>query len=458
MKKIKKFLCMFATSLMIISTFYNTNVLADQNENSYKRISGKDRYETSVSVGEEGWKDGAQNIIIASGEDFADALCAAPLAKSKNAPILLTNKDKLNAAVKDEIKKLNSQNVIIVGGEGAVSSEVEKEINEIENVKNVERIYGKDRYETSLKVAQELGEVEDVVVATGLNYADALSIAPIAAQKKMPILLVSKYNMRDDIKNYVNEIEDLNKAYVLGGEGVVPQNIFKDLPKSKAVRIFGDNRYETNVSIMNEFKNELNFKKAYIATAQGENSFADALSGSVLAALTNSPIILVGETVDEKTQEFITNEFPNDSEILVIGGEGAVSDEIADMINQSVKESKNVSEKINNKKTNNKSDSDDDDDDDSSSEDVMKASIEVNQNKITLTISNVVDKKLTITVYDENGNLAHVGETVGRFAITDEDLKHGRYKYQFSLDKGTYYGYVYGEKLGKIKINTFNVN
>ena len=175
-----------AATLALTSSIVATKVsAADLPENT--RLWGTDRYETAVKISQNGWKSGAEYAILASGEGYADALCATPLAKSKNAPILLTKQNSLNEDTLKELKRLGVKQVYIIGGNGSVSKEVEYKVKSI--AKNIERIQGEDRYETSVKVAEKLGENDEIMLASGEGYADALSAAPVAAIKGIPIIL-----------------------------------------------------------------------------------------------------------------------------------------------------------------------------------------------------------------------------------------------------------------------------
>ncbi|KZL90206.1 cell wall-binding repeat-containing protein [Clostridium magnum] len=119
------------------------------------RLWGSDRYETATKVAQTGWTSTSDYAVIASGEGYADALCAAPLAKANNAPILLTQNGDLNANALSELKRLNVKHAFIVGGTGVVSQNVEDKIKA--QVGDVQRLAGQNRYETSVKVAEKLG-------------------------------------------------------------------------------------------------------------------------------------------------------------------------------------------------------------------------------------------------------------------------------------------------------------
>ena len=96
------------------------------------RIYGADRYKTAVEIAKafkSKLNKDVDTIVLASGEDYPDALCAGPLASSKNAAILLTKSKTLSEDTKEYIKaNTNIKNIIIVGGERSISSSVEDEL------------------------------------------------------------------------------------------------------------------------------------------------------------------------------------------------------------------------------------------------------------------------------------------------------------------------------------------
>ncbi|MBV1821517.1 cell wall-binding repeat-containing protein, partial [Bacteroidales bacterium MSK.15.36] len=128
-----------------------------------KRFGGDNRYETSVKISRNNWTT-SNYVILVSGEDYPDALTASPLSKKYNAPILLTQSGKINSITLEEIKRLNAKNVIILGGPSIVS---ESTVNILKNMAiNCTRVYGKDRYETSVKVAKMVGTSNGIFIAS----------------------------------------------------------------------------------------------------------------------------------------------------------------------------------------------------------------------------------------------------------------------------------------------------
>ncbi|KRU30090.1 N-acetylmuramoyl-L-alanine amidase [Clostridium sporogenes] len=310
----KSFFVLLAISLAFITNFNNVKA---NDEINFKRLYGKGRYETSASICSSGWQT-SEYAIIASGEGFADALSAAPLAQKYNAPILLTGKNKLNDNAKAQLEKLETKEVIIIGGPGSISEEIVTELKDMGI--NVDRIYGEDRYKTSLKIAEKIGVKNGVVVTNGLGFADALAMAPIAASKQMPILLTPSDKLTNDTMEFLNK-NSYDKSYVLGGTATVSDNIKNSL--KNPIRLSGDDRYKTNIAILNHFKQDLNLNEVYITSGNG---YADALSGSALASKNKAPIILMNESINKSTQDFVNDNKSNFKNVTIFGGEGAVKE------------------------------------------------------------------------------------------------------------------------------------
>lgn len=85
---------------------------------SHTRISGNNRYETSAKIGE---RLVSSTVILASGENFPDALAASTLAQKIDSPILLVSKDKIDQSIIDYFKKHNIKKALVVGGQLSIS-------------------------------------------------------------------------------------------------------------------------------------------------------------------------------------------------------------------------------------------------------------------------------------------------------------------------------------------------
>lgn len=337
-KKVVKLLTTISTSIFLLGLCTVSKVSAAAYSKS-ERIYGKDRYETAVKISQKGWDMGTDCVILSSGQGYADALCAAPLANINDAPILLTRKNTLDSNTLKELKRLGVKKVYIVGGEGSISKEVENIIKSETNSK-VERIEGKDRYETSIKIAEKLEKLgtvnknnksKELILASGENYADALSAAPVGAIREIPIILTKSNELPKGTKEYIKKY-NANKVYIIGGKASVSDTIKNSLPVSK--RIYGNDRFETNVAVVKAFPSDFDFKNPYVALGVGStgDEFADALSASAIAAKNGAPVILTGKKLNSATKTLSEESFLPSSKITILGGVNNVPDEIVEGI------------------------------------------------------------------------------------------------------------------------------
>jgi len=267
-------------------TATNTTInIGGANTMSY---TGANRYETALLVSKAGWSQ-SDYAILASGQDFPDALSAAPLAGKYNAPILLTSSKNLSDGVLAELTRLKVKTVYIIGGTVSISTNIENVLKS--NKLNVIRLAGKDRFETSLAIANQLGNPTEAIVVNGLNFPDALSISAYSAANKIPILLSNKDSLNAGVSNYIKNKKSITKTYIVGGTAVISSNIEKSLPNP--TRFSGATRYDTNLAILKGLN--FDFSNTYIALG---TDFPDALAGSAIAAKTNSPIILIQKNMD----------------------------------------------------------------------------------------------------------------------------------------------------------------
>ena len=297
-----------------------TQVSQTQSVSASHRLSGIDRYATAVAISQKGWST-SDTVILASGENYADALTSGPLAKKYNAPILLTSKTSISSETMVEIGRLHVKNIIIIGSEGAVSSSVVTQLNTA-GFSITTRIGGVNRYETSTMVAARLNKPSAVVIVSGQDFPDALSVSSIASKLGYSIILSEKSGLSDSAKKYI-ATNGIKKAYIIGGQAVLYPVIEKQVTDS--VRLAGVNRYETNLEVLKAFEGEFNYDNVFVATG---NNFADALAGGALASKSSSPVILVGSSMNTNTADYLVSKENLITKIIALGGEAIVSNSI----------------------------------------------------------------------------------------------------------------------------------
>jgi len=105
-----------------------------------------------------------------------------------------------------------------------------------------------------VKIAEKVGTSSKIVLATGVDFPDALSISAVAAKMGMPILLTEKNSLPDKVKQYMSN-KQFDKTYIIGGLGVIGDKVKNLFPGS--IRIGGNDRFETNTLVMQQFQSVL---------------------------------------------------------------------------------------------------------------------------------------------------------------------------------------------------------
>ena len=193
------------------------------------------------------------------------------------------------------------------------------------------RIYGADRYATSIMAAKFLLKIKNiekfnnVIISTGKNYADALSGSYLANQLEAPIILImNKKSVKNEVVNFINEcLKEDGTIYILGGEAVVEESWLKGVTQ-KIKRISGDNRYITNIEILKE----IGYQGGEILVCTA-NDFADSLSVSSV----DIPVLLVGDSL-RKVQKNYLEQFSGECTFYPIGGDKAVSNSVLEQLSK----------------------------------------------------------------------------------------------------------------------------
>jgi len=336
-------------SLIVGSPAFADNApSASQQPITTTRLSGQTSFETAKAISEQYNKGKVQNVILSTGNGFADALSASVLAHKKEAPILLVDISVAGSqnAFDYVTQHLESNGTVyIIGGTGIIGKEFESKLKSL-GFNNIIRIAGNDRYETSYELANALNSsVSTVVISSGESYPDALSIASFAANKGWPVLLTPQASLPQEMSDFLREKKP-SKVYITGGTGVISDSVKSEiisiLPQASVERLAGQDRFDTNASIAQTFRP--NPSTVYLATGYG---FADALAGSVLAAKDGNPIIFIDPATSTLPRSiasyfeklYLGKQSPN---LVVFGGKGVVKDELlknsSDLISGAVKE------------------------------------------------------------------------------------------------------------------------
>ena len=273
------------------------------------------------------YPNGADTVIIANGESFPDILSAMPYGKAIKAPVLYVNQDSIPKKTDYEINKLECTRLILIGGDDTISRNVERKLSKQGFA--IDRIDGADRYQTSEMIAKRLRyatgkDNNDVIVANGKIFPDALSISPMAMDKQIPILLSHKDHMSEYTKEALKDLSK-GKVYIVGGESTIDSGVeaeLKTYAKNGIERFGGEDRYDTSRIITEK----MNPNAALAIYASGQ-IFPDALVASELADYYQSPILLLKkDSIPSSISNYV--EKSGIYKGIVVGGKNTINDNV----------------------------------------------------------------------------------------------------------------------------------
>ncbi|WP_419862560.1 cell wall-binding repeat-containing protein [Candidatus Poriferisodalis sp.] len=226
------------------------------------RYTGSDPYELSLAVAQalvdaEGGT--SEWVVLASGESWADAATAGPLAASLGAPVVLVPPGDLQAAGArlELVKFLRSSSVrrvVIVGSSDVLPNHESSVLFGLGMLpRNIESIYGDDLVGSAIAVAErigtppELGELgRTAIIASNQSIADAVAVGPLAAAGPFPLLLTAPDELDPRITAYLEERE-IEHVVLVGGTNAIAPAIRKaiDIAGATATRLAGEDRYHT---------------------------------------------------------------------------------------------------------------------------------------------------------------------------------------------------------------------
>ena len=225
------------------------------------RVEGDDRYETAAVAAITGaaaleaasldsvpaftMKFGGaplKTALVASGTSTADALAAGQVAYAGNIPLLLTKQGSLPAYTKDALSLLEIKQVVVLGGETAVSAGVAKELEDMGIA--VVRKGGDNRYATATQLLDlavdgpatvsnptggfniAFGGAGNVHLANGESFADALVAGPLAGSDIAPLLLTKPGTLSGETAAWIKK-SDRSTVIGVGGTTALPNDVLK---------------------------------------------------------------------------------------------------------------------------------------------------------------------------------------------------------------------------------------
>lgn len=215
------------------------------------------------------------------------------------------------------------------------------------NTSVIDVVAGQSRFETAINVSKESfenGKAGAVVLVGKDAVVDGLAAAPLAAAANAPILLSNVDGVNadtlDEITRVLGNTAASKTIYVVGGESNISKEAEEQLAKigAKVKRLSGDDRYTTSLKIAEELSTikGSNKTKAFVVGGKGE---VDAMSIAAYASDIKAPIVVVNK--DEVTEE--AAKFMNKKELVIVGGESSVSEDVKDELKEIDKNVKRLS-------------------------------------------------------------------------------------------------------------------
>ena len=201
---------------------------------------------------------------------------------------------------------------------------------------HVRRIFGENRYQTAIRVANALkkelqvNKFGTIVVASGESFADALSGTYLASTKGAPILLVSKSHCDETVKYITDNLRSDGTVYILGGTSVISEKVENTIKgavstSTQVTRLSGQTRYSTNIAILKE----ANPEEQDFLICSGKD-FPDALA----AAAVGKPILLVKNGIDDGQMKYLKDAIGSKTRFYIIGGTTAIPPSVENRLRQ----------------------------------------------------------------------------------------------------------------------------
>jgi putative cell wall-binding protein len=296
-----------------------------------ERVQGPDRYATAVAVSQKAFSGTAPTVVLASGQDYPDALSGSALAGASKGSLLLSARASLPDSTRAELKRLAPAKVYIMGSSAALSTAVESAVKSVLTTATVERVAGPNRYDTAVAAARKVAEIappSKVIVVSGTAWPDAASASALAYAKSYPVLLMRPTDVGASASAFLAQYKPESALFV-GGANIVSDRIktaVGAITGKATVRASGANRYDTAAAVARHSVTVEGFTAtdAYLATGL---NYADALTGGMLAGVRTQPLLLMQkDACPGGTAYFLREHKATLTKLWVFGSAAAVSE------------------------------------------------------------------------------------------------------------------------------------
>lgn len=287
-----------------------------------RRWSGRSRYHTAADVATHSYPNGSTTVLVTSGQNWPDAASGGAASGRLGAPIVLVARSEVPQVTMQAINDLGADRAIILGGTASVSSGVASTLRS--RGLDVARWSGRNRYATAARISR--GAFPDgsnrVVIATGMDFPDALAVAPLAQKLRAPLLLTTRNQLPDTVASEIRRL-GAGRATIVGGGAAVATSVADQLRGMGlgVRRIAGPNRMATSARIAAR----LGGSGGTAMVANGTD-FPDALAAASFATRSECPILLARRhEVPHPVDQHLLDRRPD--RIIMVGGHAVLGND-----------------------------------------------------------------------------------------------------------------------------------
>jgi putative cell wall-binding protein len=290
-------------------------------EDRVTRIFGEDRILTAIGISQDDFPEpgSVTSVVLATSLNFPDAVAATPLAKDRKAPVLLTTPSQLHPSTEEEIRRIlvYGGTVYLLGGTEAVTNDVSNRLTAMDYI--VVRLAGRERSETALRVAEQLGPIQAIFVAEGGAFPAALVAGVAAAEVRGAVLLTNGHGINPETQEFIDKHRDLPRYAVGAWAAEVDPS---------AIPIAGADRYEDARLVAERF-----FPTPAAASVVNGERFPDALTGGPHAARRQGPLLLTEpSSLNAQTRQYLSQRSGSINLAHIYGGTAVVTTEVEQQV------------------------------------------------------------------------------------------------------------------------------
>lgn len=307
------------------------------------RLAGEDALGTMKAIVNEGRFPKGGTVVLATLDGYWDALAASGIAGLAKAPVLMTSGDGLSTETAAQLGALEPSTIIVVGGTASVSNEAADEAAAAAGSAKIVRCAGQNAAGTAADVYAKGVEItgapwsDTAFVCSGSGYWDALSAAPVAYAKGMPIFLTSGVGSLDSATLTAMKDGGVKNVYLVGGERSVDPAVaqaIEDAGMVVAGRLAGSDAIATSEAVASYgLTVGMSANRMGMAT---NSSYYDALAGAALCGKNNAVMVLVGDESSSSISGFVTEHAASISTGYLFGGTGTLSTAVEDAFKAAV--------------------------------------------------------------------------------------------------------------------------